>query len=106
MSPFRQFHLNRELFGEDAREWNPDRFLKDKKLSSKKGYHPFGGGNTYCPGRFLAKQEVYTLVALMLYRFEIELVDENLPTVNEAEPSLGAMKPIGDIRVKIREKNL
>lgn len=106
MSPFRQFHLNRELFGADATDFHPERFLKDKKLANQKGYHPFGGGNTYCPGRFLAKQEIYTLVALMLDRFEIDVEEGSLPTVNEAEPSLGAMRPIGDIRVKVSERKL
>ena len=107
MSPFRQFHLNRELFGADALEWNPDRFLADPKLTSQTGYHPFGGGNTYCPGRFLAKQEVYTFVALMLHRFDLEIEEgSEMPSVNEAEPSLGAMRPIGDVRVKIRKRQL
>ena len=42
----------------------------------------------------------------MLQRFEIELVDEKMPTVNEAEPSLGAIRLIGDIRVRIKERKL
>lgn len=106
MSPTRQSHLNRELFGSDATELHPERFLKDKKLANQKGYHPLGGGNTYCPGRFLAKQEVYTLVALMLYRFDIDVEDGSLPTVNAAEPSLGAMRPMGNIRVKVSARKL
>lgn len=106
MSLFRQSHLNRELFGSDATEFHPERFLNDKKLANQKGYHPFGGGNTYRPGQFLAKQEVYTLVALMLYRFDIDVEDGSLPTVNAAEPSLGAMRTIGDIRVKVSERKL
>ena len=108
MSPFRQFHLNRELFGVDALEWNSDRFRSDQKMSSQTGYHPFGGGgNTYCPGRYLAKQEVFTLVALTLSRFDLEIEEgSKMPSVNEAEPSLGAMRPIGDMRIKIRERKL
>ncbi|KAL8952792.1 MAG: hypothetical protein Q9222_001296 [Ikaeria aurantiellina] len=104
MSPFRQFHLNREMFGADAATWNPDRFLQNKDLSKSRGYHPFGGGATYCPGRFLAKQEVYTFVAVVLHRFEVELVDPVLPTVNVREPCLGGMRPIGDISVRVKEK--
>ncbi|KAL8713320.1 MAG: hypothetical protein Q9220_002519 [cf. Caloplaca sp. 1 TL-2023] len=104
MSPFRQFHMNREEFGADAATWNPDRFLQNKDLSKSRGYHPFGGGATYCPGRFLAKQEVYTFVAVVLHRFEVELVDPVLPTVNVREPCLGAMRPIGDILVKVKDK--
>ena len=104
MSPFRQFHLNRELFGSDAQTFNPDRFLKDKDLSKSRSYNPFGGGATYCPGRFLAKQEVFVFVAVALNRFELDVVGEKMPTVNEREPCLAAMRPIGDVNVTVREK--
>ena len=57
MAPSRQIHLNRKLFGSDATEFNSDRSLKDVKLASQKGYHPFGREKTYNPGRLLAKQE-------------------------------------------------
>ncbi|KAL8695677.1 MAG: hypothetical protein Q9201_007988 [Fulgogasparrea decipioides] len=104
MSPFRQFHLNRDIFGLDAATFNPDRFLHNKDLSRSKHYNPFGGGVTYCPGRFLAKQEVFTFVAVVLHRFALELVEPMMPTVNVREPCLGAMRPIGDIRVKVMQK--
>ena len=105
MSPFRQFHLNKDLFGDDALEWNGDRFRENKDLLRNKAYHPFGGGATYCPGRFLAKQEVFTLVALVLYRFDVELEEgARQPTVNLKEPSMGVMRPIGDLNVKLRER--
>ena len=104
MSPFRQFHLNTEYFGPDAATWNPDRFYDKKELSRSRFFNPFGGGQTYCPGRFLAKQEVFTFVAVVLQRFELELVQSKLPTVNAKEPCLGAMRPIGDVLVKVREK--
>ena len=51
---------------------------------------------------FLAKQKVYMSVTLFLYRSDLDLEDQKLPTMNEAEASLGAMKPIGDIKVEIR----
>lgn len=30
-------------------------------------------GTAYCPGRFLAKREVYMFVATVLFRFDIKL---------------------------------
>ena len=43
---------------------------------------------------------------MLLYRFEIDFEGGTLPTVNEAELRLGAMRSIGDIRVKVSEREL
>ncbi|KAI4171976.1 MAG: hypothetical protein LQ343_003885 [Gyalolechia ehrenbergii] len=82
LSPFRQLNLKRENFGPDAATGDPDRFVKTKQWRRSMGYNPVGGGATHCPGRILAKQEVYTFVAVVLYRFEVKLVEPKLPTVN------------------------
>ena len=109
MAPFRHYHLHEQLFGPDSLTFNPERFLSNKELAKKRGYYPFGGGQTYCPGRHLAKQEVFGMVALVLDRFEMEVLDEEggkgrMPGVDVKEPSLGAMRPVGDLRVRIRER--
>ena len=61
LGPFRQFHLNRGIFGSDAQTFNPRRFLENRALPRTKGYAPFGGGHTYCPGRLFAQREIYML---------------------------------------------
>lgn len=66
LGPFRQFHLNSDIFGQDVTGFDPNRFLANKNLSHVRGYYPFGGGNTYCPGRFFARSEIYTFVATAL----------------------------------------
>lgn len=46
----------------------------DKDLARSKSFRPFGGGTTYCPGRFVARQEVYMFVVVVLHRFRIEVM--------------------------------
>jgi cytochrome P450 len=71
--PYRQLHLNKAIFGENAAEFDVTRFLKDSKLAQNPSYRPFGGGVTYCPGRFLAKQEIFMALAFLLCRNDISL---------------------------------
>jgi cytochrome P450 len=105
MGPFRQFQTNPEIFGSDAHAFNPGRFLANQNLHRAKGYHPFGGGVTYCPGRFFARSEVYQFVAMTLYRFELEVgPDETVPAVDLKTPSPAAMKPTRDILVRLRPR--
>lgn len=105
--PYRQVHFNEEVFGRDAKELDPDRFLKNKELARSSSYRPFGGGTTYCPGRFLAKKEVLAFVALALGRFEVFLEGgraQAFPRLEERKPCLGIMGPRSgeDVRVRVR----
>ncbi|KAL8733781.1 MAG: hypothetical protein Q9181_003463 [Wetmoreana brouardii] len=70
---FRQLHHNKDVFGQDPRHFGPERFLKDASLKNNASYKPFGGGVNYCPGRFLAKQEMLVFTALCIKRFVIEI---------------------------------
>ena len=99
MSPFRQLHFDKSIFGATADRFDPDRFLKDKELSNHPSYKPFGGGMTMCPGRFVARQEVYIFVTLILHRFESRLTttDQPMPRFELNTPTTGIISPvIGD----------
>lgn len=111
--PCRQLHFDERHFGGNALQFRPERFLEDKDLSRSTSFKPFGGGTTYCPGRFLAKREVFTFVALFLCRFEVDLgppEDElatkswslpSFPKIEEMKPCLGIMGPAKNEDVKI-----
>ncbi|KAK3936875.1 cytochrome P450 [Diplogelasinospora grovesii] len=107
VAPFRQFHLDQGIFGADAAEFNPDRFLENKNLQRTKGYAPFGGGHTYCPGRLFAQREIYMFIAETLWRFELEVVGEEkrrMPQVDTNTPSAAAMGPDRDVVVQLRPR--
>ncbi|KAK0388200.1 hypothetical protein NLU13_4445 [Sarocladium strictum] len=76
--PARFLHTSKEVWGDDAMEFKPERFLemnKDpdspetkRKLAS---YIPFGGGKHYCPGRSFAQAENVGVVLTMILGYEV-----------------------------------
>ena len=114
MSPFRQFHFDPAIYGDDVEKFVPERFMRDEVLVKGKGYRPFGGGTTYCPGRFVAKQEVFCFVATVLQRFDVKLASQGVikggeqafPRLDRKKPSLGVMDPVkgDDVILRVREK--
>ena len=79
-------------------------------------YRPFGGGMTLCSGRTLGRREVLSFAALILWRYEIQLVQVGqevlgtkgmlLPRLDEGKPSLGIAKQMqgDDSIVKITKR--
>ena len=96
--PTRQLHLNESAFG-DSHHFQADRFM-DPKLAKSPGFRPFGGGVSYCPGRYLARRELVAFVAVLLSRYDIELANpaqSTFPRLDEVKPSVGMLTPvIGD----------
>ena len=68
--PLRQQHFNREAYGANVDHFDAEPFLRDPSLARSLNFRPFGGGTTYCPGRFLGRREV---VALVIHRFDVHL---------------------------------
>ncbi|CAI6091935.1 unnamed protein product [Clonostachys chloroleuca] len=110
--PSRQLHTNEKVWGSNPREFNPSRFLKHKTMTRHSSFRPFGGGITYCPGRVLAKHQVYGLIALLFHRFEMSLVKgedgkkPEFPVLNDTTPGLGITGPLKgmDVKVEVRER--
>lgn len=73
LAPFRQMHLDPKVYGADAQELSPRRFADNPRLLRSTSWRPFGGGNTHCPGRFLARREVYMVLSIVLFRFDVRL---------------------------------
>ena len=101
MMPYRQLHLDEAAFGPHTKSFNAERFLKNKDLSRSPYFKPFGGGSTYCSGRFIAKREVMAFVALAVHRYNLHLENPNqaFPKMDETKPTLGIMDPLATDRV-------
>lgn len=113
MAPFRFFHLSNDIFGDDASEFSTERWLTNKASPAMKGYYPFGGGRTLCPGRTIAKQEVFSFVASALDRFEIQPAKAKrsdtgkleVPQVDLKKPALTTLEPKGEFLVRLKQRN-
>lgn len=109
--PVRNWQLEQSFFGDNPSAFSADRWLK-KNLTRSKGYTPFGGGHTYCPGRFFAQREAYMLIALTLNRFDLTVTDKDgtavqeprVPDVQVNLPAPAAMQPVTGIMVAITDR--
>ncbi|MCJ1465351.1 hypothetical protein MMC07_003969 [Pseudocyphellaria aurata] len=103
--PYRQLHRNEEVFGANADQFEPRRFLNNKELRRSPSFKPFGGGTTYCPGRFLARNEVMAFLAVLLHRFDVSLVpNQRFPKMDTRKISLALLDPEHgeDLRVNVK----
>ena len=69
-------HRNKEVFGEDAKIFRPERWLEASeeqvRLMEKSMLH-FGAGNHLCLGRNISAREIYKLVPSLLRTFKVSL---------------------------------
>ncbi|KAK0724677.1 cytochrome P450 [Lasiosphaeris hirsuta] len=72
-------------------------------------FYPYGGGSKICPGRFFAKQEMIAAVAVLMQKFEMELLDPD--TARKAKPDqaffpAGALPPDRAVPVRMKRRKL
>ncbi|KAI0592856.1 cytochrome P450 [Biscogniauxia sp. FL1348] len=76
---------NKDVWGPDADEFRPERWLRGE-TESEDAFHErmkrysaadltFGGGSRVCLGRYIARMEIYKIVATLINHFEIRLTD-------------------------------
>ena len=95
--PFRQLHIDEDVFGEDVQGFHPERLLKNPKLTRSPSWRPFGGGTSTCPGRFLAKRVVFTWIALLVHRFDVSVkAGQKLPERDTLRYTLGIVPKKAD----------
>jgi cytochrome P450 len=65
-------HRDREVWGEDADEFDPDRFTVERSRGRlPHAYKPFGTGERSCIGRQFALHEAVLLLARLLHRYDV-----------------------------------
>lgn len=73
-------HRSPGIFGLDAEQWNPDRWLTEHEQKTKSMEHAllaFGAGKRSCLGKNIAMLELHKVVPALFLKFEIELDDPN-----------------------------
>ena len=116
MIAIRELQSNVDVFGTDIDNFNATRFL-DSDLNKSSYFRCFGGGITICKGRYLAKRTTLVHVALLLQRFEFEIVEKSgaalkngtLPPheIDKVAPNMGIIAPKKgqEMYVNISERN-
>ena len=92
--PYRQLHMNQSAYGESVEQFEYTRFVKEPRLAQSRNFRPFGGGVTMCPGRHIAKRGVFLFTAMVLHRFDAEIVgDRRTLGADLTKPVPGLMSP-------------
>lgn len=119
--PYRQLHLDESVFGPNTSDFNARRFLDNKDLSRSPSFRPFGGGSTYCPGRYIAQREILVFVAVALHRFDLSLATDedgrnyqgrrlgrSFPKIDSKKLCLGIQEPMKgeDVIVNVTKTRL
>jgi len=79
--PTCQLHQNGDTWGPSSGYFDAYRFVGKKELLTSPSYRPFGAGSTLCPGRFLTAPLVFSFIASLIHRWDIQLCDQqNVPS--------------------------
>ncbi|KAL8883989.1 MAG: hypothetical protein Q9215_007866 [Flavoplaca cf. flavocitrina] len=111
--PGATIHALPSIWGNDAHQFNPRRFVKsashvDKLKVQPGAFRSFGGGVSLCPGRHFAATEICAAAAMVVARFDMvavnsngDLVDWQIPAMEIGRITSSIPLPKGDVRVKV-----
>ncbi|KAF9913788.1 hypothetical protein BX616_009568 [Lobosporangium transversale] len=89
------------IWGPDAKEYRPERWLQGEKFSPTK-FPAFHAGPRTCLGQQFATIEAVTLMSIIFRRFDFELVDP----VNEPAYGAGLTLPVlKGLPIRVRHRN-
>lgn len=97
-------HSDPDIWGPDAADFDPERFLKPSKVHPSAN-RTFGGGSTLCPGRHLAADEILAFTAMFLHHFDVEFTADTprLPRRDDTD-MLSITKPTEDLVLRLSRR--
>ncbi|MCJ1241273.1 hypothetical protein MMC14_009277 [Varicellaria rhodocarpa] len=88
-----QLHENPGIFGQNIRQFDYSRFIAKPELARNNSFRPFGGGRTYCPGRVFAIHKIFSFIAFLFHRWDVQLAG---PASEGKDVGLGQKFPVAD----------
>ncbi|KAK8053796.1 cytochrome P450 [Apiospora saccharicola] len=67
-------HTSKEIWGPDAREFNPERWSATDIASREKCFIPWGVGYAACPGQHIARMQLSKITATIVRDYEVRQV--------------------------------
>ena len=113
--PTSVLHFEPSIWGDNARDFQPRRFLKQQepingktnKPKTAAGFRPFGGGYHLCPGRHFASTEILSLTAMLIMKYDIEPISgswNDVPQPKQKSLATAVFNPERDFKVKISRR--
>ncbi|KXS93922.1 hypothetical protein AC578_6802 [Pseudocercospora eumusae] len=97
----KSMHFSPEIWGENATEFEGDRFITLKgseKQQKNASFFPFGGGQHLCPGRHFAYNEIICFTAALMLGFDIENMNPKSIEMRPTRLGEAVMKPLWEGR--------
>lgn len=113
MIPVHLLHFDEKVF-EDPHEIDPTRWIarpKDTRVEAERlkkqssSLRSFGGGTGLCSGRFVAEQEIISVVSTILLLFDMEFVTP-VADFKLNPQSIGIMSPTKDPVVRLKRRTI
>ena len=97
-------HSDPDVWGPNAANFDPERFLKPAKVHPS-AFRTFGGGSTLCPGRHLASDEILVFTAMFLHGFDVGFAT-NTPRLPRRDDTnmLSVTKPKKDLVLRLSRR--
>ena len=97
-------HSDPDVWGPNAANFDPERFLKPAKVHPS-AFRTFGGGSTLCPGRHLASDEILVFTAMFLHGFDVGFAADTarLPQRDDTN-MLSITKPKTDLALRLSRR--
>jgi cytochrome P450 len=80
---FNQINYDKKIWGDDAAEFNPDRFDSISKDDIKFKFFPFSIGARTCIGRNFAEMEMILVLSKIVTNFELSISKDQISSVKE-----------------------
>ncbi|KAA8907976.1 cytochrome P450 [Sphaerosporella brunnea] len=95
-------HYQTSIFGEDAEDFNPDRWFRPDAANMDSYMFQFGSGSRTCIGKNVAMAEIYKFLPKLFREYDVNLAD---PTKEWKEEGAWFVKQTG-VEVKFTRRNV